>query len=193
MQSTFYFEISQSNRDYKFNFMFLKFRKQAADYILGEATMRLVALICKEKKWRFSIEDYRKMPEDTIGRVVAEKLDKMGHSFIYNGHQHDIRHIVLEYEMNVIGEIRMQYFLVGNDVLWDYKGWMTIVFGMLVLPDYWRTYLKEWKRGRAASKITHLEWENRLEENVNDVRTFYNILPHSAINLEKEGLSYANF
>ena len=155
--------------------MLFQWRKQIVAQAVDFAPT-LISWFSPEKKWSFTIEDYRQMPLNSLGRSVGDYLDDRGFSFVYNGHHHDIRHILLNYDMNPEGEVRMQAFMVGNNWTWNYKGWLAFLFGLVMLPELWGTLAKDWKRGKKARKINQVKWKNFLNDPIDELRLRFNIV-----------------
>ncbi len=135
----------------------------------------LISFLHKERKWNYTLEDYRQMPSKSLGYEVANYLDERNFDFIYNSHHHDIRHILLDYEMDTEGEIRMQAFMVGNNWRWNYKGWLALIFGMVFLPELWSVLVADWKRGQVAQRISKIDWKSLLKEDLSILREKFGI------------------
>ena len=60
------------------------------------------------------LEQLRTLEKGTVGREVAEMLDEKGYRLIPKFENHDLKHIVLDYEMTMQDEIKMHSYLVGN-------------------------------------------------------------------------------
>jgi ubiquinone biosynthesis protein Coq4 len=145
---------------------------------------KLISLLHKERQWDYTLEDYRQMPPQSLGAEVANYLDERNFDFIYNSHHHDIRHILLDYGMDTEGEIRMQAFMVGNNWKWNYKGWLALIFGMIFLPELWTTLLKDWKRGQSAKRISKINWQCFLTDDLEALKERFGIRSRFVISLK---------
>ena len=127
-----------------------------------------------KKKWRYTIEDYRNFPVGTVAREIANYLDLKGLVFLPKGEKHDIRHIVLGYEMNVEGEVRMQAFLIGNGKLHLY-GILYIGFFLMLVPELILDCMGDFLRGKQAASLNDLSEVALLGMHLEEVKRLFSI------------------
>lgn len=90
-------------------------------------------------------------PAGTTGRAVADQLRENGLRFIPNFIDHDLKHIVLEYDMNIADEILMQAYLLGNG---NRSIICLLILGLAVFrPDLWPEIPVHYRRGQEGSDI----------------------------------------
>jgi ubiquinone biosynthesis protein Coq4 len=106
----------------------------------------------KPKPWYFSHEELRKFPEGTLGRDLAILLDRQGYQLLRNYEYHDAKHVLLGYSMDEEGEVRMQFFFLGNH-RYSFPVISTVFAGIVLMPDKWRSFCIEFGRGRSVPEI----------------------------------------
>ncbi|MGV3610354.1 MAG: hypothetical protein ACO1N0_05370 [Fluviicola sp.] len=94
----------------------------------------------------------RNLPEGTVGFDIAKCLDENELTLVPKYESHDMKHVLLGYEMTPVDEIRMQAFMLGNGN-YSFPCFAILTFGMLLLPDEWKTLYQDFKKGRVSKKI----------------------------------------
>lgn len=94
----------------------------------------------------------QKLPDGTLGKDIANCLEQNNLRLVPNYESHDLKHVLLDFKMTPVGEIRMQAFMLGNG---NYSGpsIAIFIFGALFLPDLWRTFYKDYKNGLNSKPI----------------------------------------
>ncbi|MEO5643793.1 MAG: hypothetical protein ABIQ40_07645 [Bacteroidia bacterium] len=113
----------------------------------------------------------RNSKEGTVGYEVAKMLDKQRYRLIPKFENHDLKHIILDYEMTMLDEIRMQAYLVGN-------GNLTIaclVFLSLgfFYPKIWKDLPKEYRQGQISKSIHYLTLDYCMDKQLADIKNEY--------------------
>ncbi|MEJ8843887.1 hypothetical protein WG954_15960 [Lacibacter sp. H375] len=107
----------------------------------------------------------------TVGKAIADLLDKRQYRLIPKFENHDLKHIVLEYEMTMQDEIRMQAYLVGNGNLT--LPCLTFLSLGLFYPRIWKDLPKHFRQGQASNSIYYLTLEQCLDKDLIEVRNLY--------------------
>lgn len=107
----------------------------------------------------------------TVGREVAEMLDNKKYRLIPKFENHDLKHIILDYEMTMKDEIKMQAYLIGNGNL----TFPCLIFFSLGVfyPIIWKDLLKEYQIGKVSKSIHFLTLDNCMELQLKDVKSEY--------------------
>jgi len=74
----------------------------------------LSTVFSKPKVFPFSLKELDMMPSGTLGKETAVTLKENKYQLIPSYEMHDFKHVLLNYPMTGIGEIRMQFFALGN-------------------------------------------------------------------------------
>ncbi|MFH7005761.1 hypothetical protein [Flavobacterium bizetiae] len=107
----------------------------------------------------------------TVGREVAEMLDNKKYRLIPKFENHDLKHIILDYEMTMKDEIKMQAYLIGNGNL----TFPCLIFFSLGVfyPVIWKDLSKEYQTGKVSKSIHFLTLDNCMELQLKDVKSEY--------------------
>ncbi len=95
------------------------------------------------------VEELRNLPEDTLGRDIVKCLDDNKLRFVPGYESHDLKHVLLNFKMTPVDEIRMQAFMLGNGN-YTIPCFIILLFGALLLPAQWFVLYKDFLRGRNA-------------------------------------------
>lgn len=93
------------------------------------------------------------LPEGTLGKDIANCLEKNDLRLVPNYESHDLKHVLLDFKMTPVDEIRMQAFMLGNRN-YSIPSFAIFVFGVLFLPDLWATFYKDFRNGRRSKPIS---------------------------------------
>lgn len=117
------------------------------------------------------LDALRRLPDGTTGREVVRLLDEKGYRLIPKFESHDLKHLILGYEMTMKDEIRMQGYLIGN----GNRTWPCLLFFMLGVfyPGVWMQLYREFRKGRNRKSIHFLTIENCMHENLCDLQNHY--------------------
>lgn len=98
-------------------------------------------------------------------------LDSKGYKLIPKFENHDLKHIILDYEMTMQDEIKMQAYLVGNGNL----TLPCLIFLSLGLfyPTIWKDLLTEFIHGQLTNSIHFLTLDNCMSKDLNEIKNEY--------------------
>jgi hypothetical protein len=94
----------------------------------------------------------QELPEGTLGKDIANCLERNGLRLVPGYESHDLKHVLLDFKMTPVDEIRLQAFMLGNGNH-TLASFAIFLFGALWLPDCWRTFYQDFKDGRNAKPI----------------------------------------
>lgn len=112
----------------------------------------------------------RTLPEGTLGADIARCLDQNGVKLVPGFESHDLKHVLLGYQMTPVDEIRLQAFMIGNRN-YSLVSFAILVFGASLLPDEWRNLYRDFKRGRKTQPIRTWTIEQYAHRNTLELRT----------------------
>ncbi len=95
----------------------------------------------------------QELPDGTLGKDIGNYLERNGLRLVPNYESHDLKHVLLDFQMTPVDEIRMQAFMLGNGN-YSIPSFAIFIFGSLLLPDLWTTFYKDFKNGRNAKPIS---------------------------------------
>jgi hypothetical protein len=93
------------------------------------------------------------LPDGTLGKEVANCLERNGLRLVPNYESHDLKHVLLDFKMTPVDEIRMQSFMLGNGN-YSIPSVAIFFFGAFFLPDLWKTLYNDFINGRNAKPIS---------------------------------------
>lgn len=88
----------------------------------------------------------QELPDGTLGKDIANCLEKNNLRLVPNYESHDLKHVLLDFKMTPVDEIRMQAFMLGNGN-YSIPSFAICFFGAILLPDLWTTFYKDYKNG----------------------------------------------
>ncbi len=119
--------------------------------------------------WDVTKEQLTQYPSDTLGFQLAAFLKKENLSLMPLLEEHDVMHVLLEYEPTIVDEINMQFFLVGNGKRSLYA-YGTAIIGAFLMPEHWGQYRRAYRRGQLALNFSKWDFQYLLKERTDDLR-----------------------
>jgi ubiquinone biosynthesis protein Coq4 len=108
------------------------------------------------------------LPAGTLGRGVAEILQRHNLQLIPHYENHDLKHVLLGYEMTSEDELKLKAFMFGNG---DYSltciGFLALG---LMLPELWPELLRHFRKGRRTTSIVGWSLHDYATANVETLR-----------------------
>ena len=84
---------------------------------------------------------------------------------------HDVHHLITGCGTNFENEIAMQFLLLGNGKL-NAHLLAAIVLGSLILPEYYKIYIKAYKKGQNMRPFYQWDFEALLWQNFEHLKDF---------------------
>ena len=105
--------------------------------------------------YREKVNALRELPEGTLGHDIAQCLDNNKLGLVPNYESHDLKHVLLDFKMTPVDEIRMQAFMLGNGN-YTIPCFAILTFGAVLLPEQWSVFYMDFKRGQSTEPVS--EW-----------------------------------
>jgi len=83
--------------------------------------------------------------------------------------KHDVKHVVLGYPPTEKGEIGLQCFMLANGRI-TAPVVFSVLVGVIIVPEAWKSFYKAWKRGRATPCLNQLDWFSLVPKQIKAVR-----------------------
>jgi hypothetical protein len=99
------------------------------------------------------VKQLHSLPEGTLGKDIAKCLETNGLRLVPKYESHDLKHVLLDFKMTPVDEIRLQAFMIGNGNL-SIPSFAIFIFGALFLPDLWTTFYRDFVNGRSSKPIS---------------------------------------
>ena len=125
----------------------------------------------KKRQWQFNEKQLLEFHKDSLGRKLGEFYQKHGFSMIPKMENHDVHHLITGIGTQFEEEIAMQYLLLGNGKL-NAHLLAAIVLGTVILPEYFKMYIRAYRKGQNMRKFHHLNFEELLWQNFENLSDF---------------------
>ncbi|WP_167855637.1 hypothetical protein [Hymenobacter fodinae] len=109
------------------------------------------------------------LPAGTVGKELAECLLARELTLVPGFESHDLKHVVLAYELEPVGEIRLQAFMLGNGN-WTLPSILIFLFGLVLLPQHWRLFKQDFRAGQRCQPIAALTIEECQHQPLEELR-----------------------
>ena len=122
------------------------------------------ALFKRHKRaWSWTIETMEVLPMGSFGYAIAHFINSNGFKMMPKFENHDACHTLLGYQTDIIGEVSMQYCLLGNGKRSLYL-FGVIVLGWLAFPECWTIFREAYQRGKKMKTFHLWKFEHLLQE-----------------------------
>lgn len=121
------------------------------------------------KLYEQQLNELRKLKKGTLGREVADCLDKHKLNLVPGYKSHDLKHSLLDYKMTAVDEIRMQAFMIGNGNL-SIPSIAIFTFGFILLPYKWIQFAKDFHLGLNSKQIKEWTLEEHADKDLIQLR-----------------------
>ncbi len=132
-----------------------------------------IKLVYKPKYDPIKLEDLFNCPFNSLGYESFMFLKKRNIELFHGYEVHDLKHVLLNIDMTIKGEIMLEYFELGNGNK-SLVVWIVILGGTLIMPEYFKTYFKYYKLGKNTKKLQELELQTLINEPINQLRQSIN-------------------
>ena len=135
----------------------------------------LSGFLLRNRAWRYDLSDYEKMPGNTLGGQYYLYLKRHQITFKANLVKHDMKHIILGYEMKMPGELDIVAFLIGNKSF-NKTGVVYLFICLLIVPEYLPKLRYHYRRGKQAHCLRDYDLSQLVEVDLNTIRKNLNII-----------------
>lgn len=128
--------------------------------------------------WQTSRAVLLQLPDGSLGRCLGLFLQANNLHLIPILENHDVFHVLLEYEPHVIAESQMQFCLLGNGKRSLYAIG-TALIAAIAFPEFWGSFKQAYKRGKNIRPVHRWYFEYLLEEPLDEMKAFIAKQPSS--------------
>ena len=111
-----------------------------------------IAKLHHMKPYEDKANELRNFGEGTLGRDIANCLERNNLRLVPGYESHDLKHVLLNYAMTPLDEIRMQAFMLGNGNI-SLPSIAIFLYGFLLLPYAWPQFFRDFKLGLYSKSI----------------------------------------
>ncbi len=132
-------------------------RKQMITYLAHEVALPYFRLIRKAYKFPYTVKQLQRFPDGTVGKALFHFFKDNNLDMLPHYEKHDVKHVVLNYPPTEEGEVCLQCFMLANGRI-TIPVIFSVMFGVTIMPDKWKSFRAAWKRGRATRSLNSLNW-----------------------------------
>ncbi len=126
----------------------------------------------KNDAWNIEISELFSYPKDSLGQGLGLFITKHNFELQEKLESHDVYHVLTNTGITVPEEISMQFYLLGNGKRSLYL--LSVVsLGLLLYPDYFKTFKNTYKRGKKALQFYHLDFLKMLHLPTQKIKTTF--------------------
>ena len=134
-----------------------------------DTSVKTIECFSEMDKYHKQVNELRNLKNGTLGKEIANCLDSHSLTLVPKYESHDLKHVLLNYQMTAEDEIRMQAFMVGNGN-YSIPSFAILFFGAILLPDLWRTFYSDFKKGKNSIGISEWTIEKYATRNLTELR-----------------------
>jgi ubiquinone biosynthesis protein Coq4 len=121
------------------------------------------AIMPKNRAWTLTKDQLRVFPQGSLGKDLANFMDKNDFDMLPYLETHDVYHVLLGYQPTIVEESRLYFFLLGNGK-YSIEVINTVLVSLFLLPDYWGDLFQHYRRGKASRKMGHWDFRYLMHE-----------------------------
>jgi len=147
-----------------------RYRKKIVAFLF-EITQGIYTKYFKNNKpWNLTKKELLLYAKSSFGYKLGLFLDQNGFDLIPKAERHDAYHVITGYTSNEEDEIALQYLCFGNGKRSLYL-FGVIILGSIILPDYYRYYLKSYQLGKNLNRFYDLDFKGLLNTDFETLKT----------------------
>lgn len=139
----------------------LELRNKSIEFVAVTVMFPIAGLIQKKSPGALGIAQLLEMPHHTLGLALGRHMQHYKLQFIPGFEEHDIKHLILGYDVTVPGEIRLSAFEFGA----GNRSFMTLGVFLLGIPlaaDLWPQMIEDYKHGKKHKHFRKIEFKKCL-------------------------------
>ena len=147
--------------------------KYARTFILVMLThnvaLPLLKRIRRPNVFEYNTNQLKQFAPGSLGNDLYLFLENRNLPLLKHYVRHDLKHVLLGYDTTDKGETSLQNFMLGNGRI-SFPVLATVIYGFITMPEYWRSMIRAFQKGRKSASIHHWVWNNLLHENTIELR-----------------------
>ena len=116
-----------------------------------------------QNAWQQNIHTLNRFPLKTLGNSLGRFLEREKFQLMPKLEDHDVLHVLLNYKTTIEGEVKMQFFLLGNRKR-SWYAFFTAIIGVCLVPERIKPFFYEFRKGRRCINISNWDFEHLLCE-----------------------------
>ena len=147
-------------------------RSALLEVLTHKFALPLIAKFRNTPPFPYNTEQLLALPDRTLGKDLALYLQKKNFRLLRNYERHDCKHIILQYEMDELGEACMQFYFLGNRH-YSVPVVSTVFMVFFLMPEHWKQFYTEFKKGRKAPTFDGADFGKLVLMNTETLRKQY--------------------
>lgn len=159
----------------KFFVKYISWRESTAEYLTLHLYFPLVMAVYKNKKDPLQAHELQQFAPGSLGNETWKFLQARQLDLFCNYEEHDFKHVLLNYDINLTQEVAMQFFEFGNGNR-SFPVLLILVAGPVIAPECWKIYHEAYRRGKKAVRIDNALLKHQLNQDLIQLRKHYNLI-----------------
>lgn len=148
--------------------MLLNMRKKLIFWMFNK-TQKSYLKYKKKTPWTITRGELLLFAKDTLGYHLGTFLKKNDFQLIPKVEEHDVFHVLTNCGVQVEDEVALQFACFGNGKRSLFL-FMSLLIGLLVLPEYYKHYWHYYKLGKKSKTFYNLAFKQWLPISITEVR-----------------------
>ncbi len=132
-------------------------------FLTHNMALPMLRFIRRPQVFPYTARQLSEFPTGTLGNDLIHFLEKKNLKLLPHYAKHDVKHILLQYDTTGEGEVCLQCFMLGNGHL-SFPVAATVLYGFITMPEYWKVFVKAYRRGKNSIPIKNWQWFSILQE-----------------------------
>ncbi len=138
-------------------------RAKTLVFLTHNMALPLLRFIRRPQVFPYTAKQLNEFPAGTLGNDLIHFLENKNLKLLPHYAKHDVKHILLQYDTTGEGEVCLQCFMLGNGHL-SFPVAATVLYGFITMPEYWKIFVKAYRRGKKSIPIKNWPWFSILQE-----------------------------
>lgn len=134
-----------------------KLRRLLLVWLTHGIALPVLKLTRKKRLFPYTDAALRAMPPGTIGKDLVTLLDARQLQLLPYYEKHDIKHLVLGFDMTEKGEACLQCYMLGNGRV-SFPVLATVAYAFFTMPEYWKAMRQAYRKGRRCVPVHQWNW-----------------------------------
>lgn len=139
-------------------------------WLTHRMALPVLKLIRKPELFPYTINALEQFGNGTLGKDLANFLEEKDLELLPYYARHDIKHILLQYDITDEGEGSLQCFMLGNGHV-SFPVLATVLYCFCTMPEHWRKFVNAYKRGQRVIAISNWPWFEVLKQQTSELQS----------------------
>ena len=147
-------------------------RKGIFEWIVQKGTPLYAVFRKKKNCWtKKTLADLHEYSSGSLGNTLALYFQNHQFDLIKGFEDHDVFHVLFQYEPDMLGEVQLQYCLLGMGKR-TLPTLFTTAMAFVAYPEWWPQMQVAYRMGKTARNCRKWKFEHLLNESTEELRAF---------------------